>query len=201
MTEAFDDAFRNDLDATLDEAWARLARGAADRRSGFHTVQLATVAEDGAHVRTVVLRGVDRAARSIRLHTDARSPKAAQIAADPRIEVCAYDPRAKIQIRLRGAARVEAETPAADAAWRGSSHGSRLCYRAPFAPGAAAPGPGAADPTPELRAADSETGRANFRAVLVSVHRIDWLYLAASGHRRAVYAWNGIAWEGGWRAP
>jgi hypothetical protein len=195
------DAFRDDLDATFDEVWARLARGVADRRSGFHTVTLATMDADGPHARTVVLRGVERAMRTLRVHTDARSPKAGQLAGDPRVEVCAYDGRQKLQIRLRGLARVEDATPSADAAWRASAPGSRLCYRAAHAPGAAVDDPAAGDPSPAIRALDSETGRPNFRAVLIEVTRIDWLYLAATGHRRAVYAWTGAEWDGGWRAP
>ncbi|MGD9409624.1 MAG: pyridoxamine 5'-phosphate oxidase, partial [Thiohalocapsa sp.] len=56
-----DEHFYNDLDATFDQVWQRLGRGAVDRRSGFHTVQLASVGLDGApRVRTVVLRGVAR---------------------------------------------------------------------------------------------------------------------------------------------
>ena len=43
-----DEHFYNDLDATLGELWRRLARGVADRRSGFHTVQLASIGLDGA---------------------------------------------------------------------------------------------------------------------------------------------------------
>jgi hypothetical protein len=54
---------------------------------------------------------------------------------------------------------------------------------------------------PEMRAADAEAGRENFRAVLITVTRIDWLHLAASGHRRAVYEWACGGWSGGWRAP
>ncbi|MFN3613954.1 MAG: pyridoxamine 5'-phosphate oxidase family protein [Rubrimonas sp.] len=201
MTEGFDDAFRDDLDATLDQAWLRLARGAADRRSGMHTITVATMGPDGPQARTVVLRGADRAARTIRFHTDARAPKIAELTAEPRVSAVAYDPRAKIQIRLNGHAAVHGGGAAADAAWAGSAPGSRLCYRAPLPPGTPLRTPGEADPTDALRAADSETGRPNFRAVLVTVARIDWLYLAASGHRRAGFAWDGAAWRGRWLAP
>ncbi|TVQ56273.1 MAG: pyridoxamine 5'-phosphate oxidase [Rhodobacteraceae bacterium] len=199
---AFDAAFYDDLDGTLAELWAQLARGAADRRSGFHTVQVATAARDGgARVRTVVLRGVDRAGGTIRFHTDARSEKCADIVAEPRIEVCAYDGRAKIQVRLRGRATVEAGDAAASA-WAATRPPSRVCYRTPFAPGSRLDSPGAADPGPGARdPVDAEAGRANFRAVLVRVESIDWLYLAARGHRRARFACDGRGWSGVWLAP
>jgi pyridoxamine 5'-phosphate oxidase len=201
VTNGLDDAFRDDLDATLDQAWLRLTRGAADRRSAMHTVTVATAGAEGPQARTVVLRGADRGARTVRFHTDVRTPKVAELAADPRVSVLAYDPRAKIQLRLSGLAAVHDADVVADAAWAGSAPGSRLCYRAPLPPGTTLDAPGAADPTDALRAADSETGRPNFRAVLVTVARIDWLYLAATGHRRAGFEWDGAAWRGRWLAP
>jgi hypothetical protein len=201
MTDPVEERLRDDLDFVFDEAWRRLARGVADRRSGFHTLQIATTDADGPHVRTVVLRGIERGSRLIRIHTDARSPKAGQLSADPRVEVCAYDARQKLQIRLRGAATVAGEGPAAQAAWVGSAPGSRLCYRAAHGPGSPLTDPAHGDPTPEMRAADAEAGRENFRAVLIVVTRIDWLHLAASGHRRATFEWTGADWSAAWRAP
>lgn len=201
MSDAFDAAFRDDLDATLAEAWRRLTRGAADRRSGFHTVHLATVAADGPRVRTVVLRAVAPSQRLIRIHTDARSAKALELSADARVEVCAYDAHTKMQIRLRGLAALHHDDAVADAAWAGSGQGSRMAYRASLAPGAALSRPEAADPDTLAREPLSDLGRENFLAVTVAVVRLEWLYLAASGHRRAVYAWSGEALSACWLAP
>jgi hypothetical protein len=191
-----------DLAAAFDEAWALMARGVADRRAAFHVGQLATIGADGGpRVRTVVLRGADRATRTVRVHTDRRSPKAAEIVAEPRVEFLLYDPRARLQLRLGGRARLEAEGPAADAAWAGSGAGSRVCYRSAVAPGAPLAEPGAGDPTPAAREpADPDAGRDRFAAVLIAVERIDRLHLAAGGHRRAVFAWSG-GWRAGWAAP
>ncbi|NBR79124.1 MAG: pyridoxamine 5'-phosphate oxidase, partial [Alphaproteobacteria bacterium] len=53
-----------------------LERGAADRRSAFHTPTVATIGLDGRpRLRTIVLRACDTANRSLRFHTDARSDK------------------------------------------------------------------------------------------------------------------------------
>jgi hypothetical protein len=195
-----DEHFYNDLDATLGELWRRLARGVADRRSGFHTVQLASIGLDGApRVRTVVLRGVDRAARQLRVHTDRRSAKFAQIAERPRVEICAYDARAKIQIRARGRAEVSA-TAAADPAWAATSPSSRVCYRAAAAPGTPVDDPRLVDPDP-TPPAEPEAGREHFGVVLVTVEHIDWLYLAARGHRRARFDWLDADWQGRWLMP
>lgn len=194
--------FRDDLDATLARAWALLARGAADRRSGFHTVQFASLAEDGGpRVRTVVLRGVAADRRMARVHTDRRSAKAAELARDPRVELCAYDARLKVQMRLRGVAVIQAEGPAADAAWAGSQLRSRACYRAALGPGALLARADEADPDP-APPASPDAGRENFVALCVVIDRIEWLYLAAAGHRRAAYVWGeGVGWRGRWLAP
>jgi len=199
VSDGFDAAFRDDLAETLAEAWRRLARGAADRRSGFHTVQLATVADGAPRVRTVVLRAVAPSQRLIRIHTDARSAKAAELAADARVEICGYDAQAKMQIRLRGLASLHAGDAVADAAWAASGQGSRMAYRAAAAPGAPLERP--EDVDPQTRAPLSDLGRENFMAVTVAVARLEWLYLAASGHRRALYEWSGAALCARWLAP
>jgi len=199
VSDGFDAAFRDDLAETLAEAWRRLARGAADRRSGFHTVQLATVADGAPRVRTVVLRAVAPSQRLIRIHTDARSAKAAELAADARVEICGYDAQAKMQIRLRGLASLHAGDAVADAAWAASGQGSRMAYRAAVAPGAPLERP--EDVDPQTRAPLSDLGRENFMAVTVAVARLEWLYLAASGHRRALYEWSGAALCARWLAP
>lgn len=199
---ALDRAFYDDLDGARAEAWRRLARGVADRRSGFHTVQLATLGADGGpRVRTVVLRGVDAAARTLRAHTDARSDKATQMETDARAEICAYDAQAKIQIRARGVIAADRDGAAADAAWAGSAPGSRLCYRAAHGPGAPLQTPAQADPTEAMRQAGPDVGRENFMAMLLTVERLEWLYLAARGHRRAAFDWDGTGWRGRWLAP
>jgi len=199
VSDGFDAAFRDDLAETLAEAWRRLTRGSADRRSGFHTVQLATVADGAPRVRTVVLRAVAPSQRLIRIHTDARSAKAAELAADARVEVCGYDAQAKMQIRLRGLASLHAGDAVADAAWAASGQGSRMAYRAAVAPGAPLERP--EDVDPQTRAPLSDLGRENFMAVTVAVARLEWLYLAASGHRRALYEWSGAALCARWLAP
>lgn len=195
-----DEHFYNDLDETLAQVWLRLGRGTVDRRSGLHTVQLASIGLDGApRVRTVVLRAVDPPARRLRMHTDRRSAKCAELLRQPAVEVCAYDARAKIQLRLRGLAEPTTGS-GADAAWTGSRPESRACYRATMAPGSPVDDPTLLDPDAGP-AADADAGREHFAVVPVTLTRIEWLYLAARGHRRALFEWTGRDWSSGWLAP
>lgn len=167
----------------LAEAFRLLSRGVADRRSPFHTPTLATRAPDGApDLRTVVLRGFDPATRLLRIHTDRRSAKAAAIAADPRTALHGYDAGAQVQIRIGGVATLHLDDAIAEAAWAASREMSRMCYATPHAPGAPV-----AEPPPAPQ--DAVSGRANFAAVTLRIDTLDWLLLAAAGHRRARFAW------------
>lgn len=189
----------NDLPASLAQGWALLVRGAADRRHPFHTPAVATIGADGApRVRTVVLRGASPPSRRLRFHTDARSAKAAELAADPRIAVHAYDPGGKIQLRLSGTATLHTDDDVADAAWTATRPLSRACYRVATPPGAPADDPVAA--LTEI-GDGREAGRAAFIAVTVTVARMEWLYLAAAGHRRALFDWSGDALDATWLVP
>lgn len=192
-------SFYDDLAGCLAEAWRRLEEGAA-HQSGFHTPALATLGRDGApRLRTVVLRGVDRAARTLRIHCDARSDKAAEIAADPRAALHAYDAKAKLQVRIEGRARLHGGDEVARAAWGASRPMSRVCYGTAPGPGTPLPAGGASvQPQDEGAVA---AGFSEFRVVVLTVARLEFLYLARSGHRRALFTWNGEGQGATWLAP
>jgi hypothetical protein len=172
------------LEECLAEAFRRLSRGVADRRSAFHTPTLATVAADGApEARTLVLRGFDPARREVRLHSDARSGKVAALAREPRAALHLYDPTAKLQLRLAGRATLHGADAVAEAAWAASREMSRMCY-------AVEPGPGTPVAAPPAAPTDPAGGRAHFTAILLRFDRLDWLELAHAGHRRARFDWD-----------
>ena len=191
--------FYDDLEASLAEAWRRLADGVANSKSGFHFVQLATCETDGTpSVRTCVLRAVDREAGWVQVHTDRRGRKPAEIGREPRASMHAYDPAAKIQLRLTGKAVIHADDDVAEAAWARTRHFSRECYRLQ-------PGPGTPLETPDAaelpRVDDPEVGRENFAVLRLHVRRLEWLYLAAAGHRRALFDWASGSLQATWLVP
>lgn len=185
----------DDLQGSLAEAFRLLVRGVRDRRSAFHVPTLGSVGADGApRLRSVVLRGFDARGRVLRVHTDRRSAKFAEIAADPRVSLHVYDAQAAVQVRISGRAALHAGDAVAAAAWAASPANCRMVY-------AIAPAPGTAVDRPPDAARDTAAGEADFSVLEIGFDRVEWLWLQAGGHRRAVFDWDGAAWAGRWLVP
>jgi pyridoxine/pyridoxamine 5'-phosphate oxidase len=196
----------DDLDQAATALWSRVGRAVRDRRSAWHTPVVATTGTDGApRARVMVLRAADPGAGLFRLHTDSRTDKVAELAAVPRAALLFYDPGAKLQLRVEGAARIETASAAAAAAWAATRPFSRRCYTAPVAPGAAASGPTSGLPHAfegrEPTLAESEAGRPNFAILLVEAERLEFLHLAVTGHRRGRFDRDEAGWKGSWLIP
>lgn len=187
----------------LAHAWALLVRGGADRKSPVHTPVVCSVDEQGLpQARVMVLRKADPAAGTLRFHTDARSPKVAQLDGKP-VAVLAYHPQEQVQLRISGTARI-ARGDDAEAQWNQSTLFARRCYLAQQPPGTPLPGPASGLPAwiegQQPTADQIMPARENFAVLWVGVTEIDWLLLANSGHRRALFrAEDG--WAGVWAAP
>jgi pyridoxamine 5'-phosphate oxidase len=182
----------DDLQGSLAHAWALLVRGVGDRHSPFHTPTIANVGADTKNIesiaiRTVVLRAASPVDWTLRFHTDRRSDKAPSLQASPRVAAHFYDAPRKVQLRLQGRAVLHLDDAIADAAWQKSSTNSRACYGQPVGSGHAIDAPLDAWQSGAL---DAAAARANFAAVIITVDRMEWLYLAAHGHRRALFQRN-----------
>lgn len=119
----------NDLGAVFREAFTMIGRGVADRRHAFHTPVFVTNGVDGfPAARTVVLRGFDPQRRTLIFHTDGRSTKVTELAADPRVAIVFYDARRKIQLRIAGHATTHTDDDVSRAAWERLSASSRRGY-------------------------------------------------------------------------
>lgn len=192
----------DDLDSVLADVWQRLGRAAKDRRAAMHTPVVATIGADGTpSQRVMVLRAFDRASATLRFHTDARAAKADQVGTGGPVSVLCYDPGAKRQFRLSGAARIETDTPAVDQAWAEATLFAKRCYLADPAPGTVSEAPVSGLPADiEGRKPEDEDevapGRVNFALLMAQIDSIEFLHLAHTGHRRAVF---GKSDDGGWR--
>lgn len=174
------------LEEVLAASWRLLASGAADRRHGFHHPVVSTV-DAGGHPqsRVVVLRGADLEASTLRFHTDIRSSKWRELQVNPRINLCFYDETVRTQIRVAGQASLHTSDAISDGAWKAAQRMSRVCY-------GIAPGPGVMiDAADDYTLSEDDTyvasGLAHFGVVLISVLRLEWLYLRQSQNRRAIF--------------
>ena len=189
----------------LDTGWRLLVRGGADRRSPMHTPVVASIDAQGhPDARVMVLRAADRALARLRFHTDARSPKCAQLHGRA-VSVLAYHPGEAIQLRVGGTARVVTQGDEIERIWTASTPFARRCYLVESPPGTplAAPASGLPDwvegRKPEV--AELVPARANFALVMIDIAMIDFLHLAQSGHRRVLFQRDGDDWRGEWRVP
>lgn len=172
------------LDEILATALRLFSRGVADRRSAFRAPTLASITTAGhPSLRTVVLRGFDPAARVAMIHTDRRSTKIQEIRQAPRVALHVYDPSAALQLRLEATASIHIDDAVAHEAWARTPPMSRKVYAVDTSPGTPVPTP---SQTPEV---GTETA-ANFAVLRLTFDRLEWLWLAREGHRRAAFTWD-----------
>jgi len=184
-------------------AWDQLSDAADTARHGWHLPVLGTTASgagrDRPELRTVVLRWVNQDQHVVGCHTDARSPKVAELDATGWAAWLFYDPGLKLQLRVSGPTVVERDTPRADERWAASTLSSRRCYLAPGGPSSVIDEPGS-DPPPNLpesvrdrvpTQAEAEPGRANFASIATTITRMEVLSLAHDGHERLSVRWPG----------
>ena len=186
-----------DPDAIFADIQARLAAAVGDRRHPWRTPTLATIGRDGApRARTVVLRGAAADGTRVRFHSDRRSAKCDELAADARACLHFYDADAKMQLRLEGQAVLHGADATAETTWRAAGLSARRTY-------AIEPGPGTflEGPDDAVFSADAGDAFARFVVVELAVASVEWLYLRAEGHRRLLFTQKAVERAARWRAP
>ncbi|MFZ5962685.1 pyridoxamine 5'-phosphate oxidase family protein [Thalassococcus sp. BH17M4-6] len=178
-----------DLTAFLDKGWDLLAQGVARRDHAARHVVLASLGADGPEQRILVLRGADRDAGRIELHTDSASAKVTELARDPRAAVLVWVPEAQMQLRLAGRVAFLHADPDR---WGRIPQAARTVY-------GGAPRPGTPIDSPEAFVTGAEIDR--FTVLLCHLRRIEVLELGDRPHRRAVFDQPGNGWRGRWVAP
>lgn len=186
----------DDLAEVYEAVWRKLERAVKDRRDGWHLLTVATLRNTSPELRTVVLRGVSQEKNSIWFHTDLRSPKASDIKNYSQGSVLFYDPKHKWQLRLKGYFSFDSVSEETEAVWKNTSTSAKRCYQGAFAPGAVSKTYSSNLPD---SAVDSNFGRENFTRVFFKVSEMDWLYLRAEGHQRAL--WSPENLSGTWVNP
>ena len=183
--------YYDNLDKTYLKIWSLLDSGLKNRNAPFHIPVFICGFKDKSDGRIVVLRGVDKSKKKIRFHTDVRSNKVKFLKSNSSGTLLFYDKAEKVQLRISGNAKINYQNKTTEDSWKKTAHMSRQCYL-----GKKPPGSDSFEPTSGLSLdidnfnfsiEDSEVGYENFCVIDFFIETIEWLYLAAKGHRRAIF--------------
>ncbi len=163
--------------------WQELTRAPHDRHHDWRTPILATqgIDQNGPQARTVVLRHADANSWSLRVYTDGRSSKCAELLAQPLAQLTFWSKRLNWQLRVSALAMVDFDSEQVEAAW-GRIRQSRASadYLSRVPPGHIQ----SSDEPPAQTTKDSPLGH-HLAILNFKVSSMDWLALSQDGHRRA----------------
>ena len=197
--------YYNDLDKVYSKIWNLLILGLQNRDAPFHIPVFICGNKSKSEGRIVVLRGVDEKEKKIWFHSDIRSNKVKILKSNSEASLLFYDKSEKIQLRICGYTKINFQNDLTKQSWGKTVHMSRQCYL-----GDKAPGISVSEPTSGLTTdvdnlkytiEESEIGYKNFCVIETYIKSIEWLYLAAKGHRRAYFNLNKKKLEKKWLIP
>ena len=163
--------------------WQELTRAPHDRHHEWRTPVLATqgLETSGPQARTVVLRHADALLWTLRVYTDARSPKCLELVAQPLAQLTFWSKRLSWQLRVSALATLELEGEQVNAAWERmrQSHAA-ADYLSALPPGHVQ------SCTQDTEEFTANPMRGHHLAILnFHVTSMDWLALGKNGQRRA----------------
>ncbi len=197
--------YYNNLDKIYSKIWELLQHGFRKKDSPFHLPVFICGNNDKLDGRIVVLRGVEESAKKLWFHSDIRSNKIKIIKSHPKSSLLFYDRDKKIQLRIGGNSKINYRNDTTDISWKKTIHMSRQCYLGNKAPGSLSdiPTSGLTENIDNFKYTieESEIGFNNFCVVEFYIKSIEWLYLAAKGHRRAFFNLHKEQIEKKWLIP
>ena len=184
-------AYYEDLEEIQNKYWSMLNDAVTNRGSSFRIPVFICAYQDEVDGRIVVLRKSDRKNNVLQFHTDLRSPKISIINKNQSASLLFYDKEEKIQLRVKVKCELNNQNSLTEVSWNKTQHISRRCYLTDSPPGTISDNPTSGmisklenfDYTME----QSELGYKNFTVIKCKIKSIEWLYLAAKGHRRAKF--------------
>ena len=169
--------------------WSMLDDAVTNRSSQFRIPVFICGDQKDFDGRIVVLRKSDQSNNLVQFHSDIRSDKIAKLKSNKNASMLFYDKEEKIQVRLKVECNINHNNETTKESWSKTGHISRKCYLVENGPGTESPQP-TSGLKPELdnfefTMEQSEEGYKNFTVIQCKIKTIEWLYLAAKGHRRA----------------
>ena len=184
-------AYYEDLGEIQNKYWSMLDDAVTNRASPFRIPVFMCAHQDEIDGRIVVLRKSDRENNLLQFHTDLRSPKIDILKKNNKASLLFYDKEEKIQLRVKVKCEVNNKNSTTEESWKKTQHISRRCYLTDSPPGTKSKNP-TSGMISKLEDFDytieqSEEGYKNFTVIKCKINSIEWLYLAAKGHRRAKF--------------
>jgi len=184
-------AYYEDLKEIQNKYWSMLDDAVTNRGSSFRIPVFMCALQDKIDGRIVVLRKSDRGNNLLQFHTDFRSPKVDILKKNNKASLLFYDKEEKIQLRVKVECEVNNQNSITEESWKKTQHISRRCYLTDSPPGTRSDNP-TSGMISKLEVFDytmdqSEEGYKNFTVIKCNIKSIEWLYLAAKGHRRAKF--------------
>ena len=184
-------AYYENFEEIQKKLWSMLDNAVIDRSSPFRIPVFICANQNEIDGRIVVLRKSDMNNNVLQFHTDLRSPKVSILKKNKNASLVFYDKEEKIQLRVKVTCEINNKNSLAEESWKKTQHISRRCYLTDDAPGTTSENPTSGmiskledfDYTME----QSEKGYENFTVIKCNIKSIEWLYLAAKGHRRAKF--------------
>ena len=184
-------AYYENLEEIQKKFWSMLDDAVVNRSSPFRIPVFICTDQNDIDGRIVVLRKSDRENNVLQFHTDLRSPKVDILKKNNNASLVFYDKEEKIQLRVKVTCEINNKNSVTEDSWKKTQHISRRCYLTDSAPGTTSENPTSGmiskledfDYTTE----QSEKGYENFTVIKCNIKSIEWLYLAAKGHRRAIF--------------
>ena len=184
-------AYYENLKEIQKKLWSMLDDAVINRSSSFRIPVFICADQNDIDGRIVVLRKSDRKNNVLQFHTDLRSKKVDILKQNKNASLVFYDKEEKIQLRVKVICEINNKNSIAEESWKKTQHISRRCYLTDSGPGSISENPTSGmiskledfDYTME----QSEKGYENFTVIKCSIKSIEWLYLAAKGHRRAIF--------------
>ena len=182
-------AYYENFDEIKKKIWLMLNDAVTNRASQFRIPTFICGDQSDFDGRIVVLRKSNQKDNIVQFHSDIRSDKIEKLKKNPRAAMLFYDKDEKIQVRLKVECLVNHNNEITKESWSKTQHISRKCYLVDNGPGSESKTP-TSGLKPELdnfefTMEQSEEGYKNFTVIQCKIKSIEWLYLAAKGHRRA----------------
>ena len=184
-------AYYEDFSEIKKKIWHMLEDAVSNRNSQFRIPTFMCGYGSEINGRIVVLRKADKENNLVQFHSDIRSDKIDILKKNSNAAMLFYDKEEKIQVRLKVECIVNHENHITKKSWEKTQHISRKCYLVNNSPGSISDEP-TSGLKPELdnfeyTKEQSEEGYQNFTVIQCKIKSIEWLYLAAKGHRRAKF--------------